>query len=51
MSATKRQSLIKVTAPKKELDELPGFSKLLIKMLSEDFKKEIKKNKAGSVSK
>lgn len=36
---------------KKQLDELPGFSKVLIKMLSEDFKKEIKKNKSGSISK
>ena len=36
---------------KKELDELPRFSEVLMKILSEDFKKEIKKNKSGSISK
>lgn len=35
----------------KDLDELPGFSKILIKMVSDDFKKEIKNNKSGSISK
>lgn len=44
---------MKKTKPKekKELDELPGFGKLLSKTLSADFKKAIKKNKSGSISK
>ena len=36
---------------KKELDELPGFGKILEKTLAANFKKEIKKNKSGSISK
>ena len=36
---------------KKELDELPGFSKVLNDKLKNAFVKTIKKNKAGLISK
>ena len=36
---------------KKQLDELPGFGKLLAKTLADDFKKVIKINRAGRISK
>ena len=34
---------------KKELDELPGFGKLLNEKLKTEFIKTIKKNKAGKI--
>lgn len=37
------------TKEKKELDELPGFGKLLNNNLKAEFIKTIKKNKAGKI--
>ncbi len=39
------------TKQTKDLDETSNFSKILVKSFKTDFKKFLKKNKSGSVSK